>query len=101
MTKRRSFRRRSCSTRPRPDEVTDDDGGVAVAAEQLLAEVPLTQRPVMQEGLQDAELPDGQAGVSHDAGHPGGDRVGRPHQLDVRLESRGLGRSAWIAGRHG
>jgi hypothetical protein len=43
---------------PAPHEVTDHDRGVPVAAEQLLTELALTERPVMQQRLQHPELAD-------------------------------------------
>jgi len=86
---------------PAADEVGHDDRGVAVAAQQLGAEIALAQRAVVQQRLQHAELADGQARRRHHAVHPGGDRLGRPHQLDVGVEGGGLGRSARVAGRHG
>jgi hypothetical protein len=82
-------------------EVAHDDRGVAVAAEQLRAEVPLAQGPVVQERLQHAELPDGQPRRCHHAVHPGGHRLGGPHELDVGVERRRLHRGARIAGGHG
>jgi hypothetical protein len=82
-------------------EVGHDDRGVTVAAQQLGAEVALAQRPVVQQRLQHAELADREAGRRHHAVHPGGDGLGRPHQLDVRVEGGGLGRTAGIASRHG
>jgi len=81
-------------------QVGHDDRGVAVAAQQLGAEVALAQRPVVQQRFQHAELPDGQPGRRHDAVHPGGDRLGRAHQLDVGVQGGRLGRAAGIAGRH-
>jgi hypothetical protein len=83
-----------------PDEIRDDDRGIAVAAQQLLAEVPLAERTVVQERFQHAELPDGQPRRRHDAAHPGGDRLGGAHELDVGVERRRLRRGARIAGGH-
>ena len=83
-----------------PHEVAHDDGGVAVAAEQLLPEVALAERPVMQQRLEHAELPDREPRGRHHVAHARGDRLGRAHQLDVRVEDRRLGRSAAIARGH-
>jgi hypothetical protein len=69
--------------------------------QQLGAEVALAQRPVVQQRLQHVELADRESGRRHHAVHPGGDRLGRPHQLDVRVEGGGLGRTAGVARRHG
>jgi len=81
-------------------EVGHDDRGVAVAAQQLGAEVPLAQRPVVQQRLQDAELPDREPRRRHHAIHPGRDRLRRSHQLDVGVEGGRLGRAAGVARRH-
>jgi hypothetical protein len=86
---------------PAANQVGHDDRGVAVAAEQLGAEVALAQRPVMQERFQHPELADREPGRRHHAVHPGGDGLGRPHELDVRVERGRLGRSAGVARRHG
>jgi hypothetical protein len=82
-------------------EIGHDDRDVAVAAQQLRAQVALAQRPVVQQRLQHAELADREAGRRHHGVHPGGDGLGRPHQLDVRVEGGGLGGAPGIAGRHG
>src|SRR5882724_1253493 len=55
---------------PAPGEVADHDGGVAPAAQELAPEIPLAEGTQVQQGLERAELADGQ--------------VGRPHQ---RLET--------------
>jgi hypothetical protein len=86
---------------PAAGEVGHDHRGVAVAAQQLGAEVALTQRPVVQQRLQHTELPDREPRRGHHAVHPGRDRLRRPHQLDVRVEGGGLGRVAGVARRHG
>jgi hypothetical protein len=83
------------------DEVAHHDGGVAVAAQELLTEVALAERPVMQQRLQHAELSDGEPGRRHDPAHPCGDRLGGAHELDVGVERRRLGPGAGIARRHG
>jgi hypothetical protein len=82
------------------DEVADHDGGVAVAAQQLLTEIALAQRPVMQQRLQHAELADGEPGRRHHAPHPRGHRLGRPHELDVGVEGCRLHGRAGIARGH-
>jgi hypothetical protein len=84
-----------------PGEVGHDDRGIAVAAQQLGAEIALAERPVVQEGLQHAELADGEARRRHHAVHPRGDRLGGPHQLDVRVEGGRLGPAARVPCRHG
>jgi hypothetical protein len=81
-------------------EVADHDRGVAVAAQQLLAELALAERTVVQQRLQHAELPDGEPGLRHHAADPRRDRLGRPHQLDVGVEGGRLGRRTRVAGRH-
>jgi hypothetical protein len=84
-----------------PGEVRHDHRGVAVAPQQLGAEVSLAERAVVQERLQHAELADGQPRLRHHAVDTRGDRLRGPHQLDVRVEGRRLGRTAGVAGRHG
>jgi hypothetical protein len=84
-----------------PDEIADDDRGIAVAPQQLGAEIALAQRPVVQQRLQHAELADGEPGRSHHAAHARGHRLGGPHELDVRVQRRRLRRCARIARRHG
>jgi len=82
-------------------EVSHDHGGVAVAAQQLLPEIPLAQRTVVQQRLQHAELSDREPGTGHHARDPRGDGLGRPHELDVGVQRRRLRRGARIARRHG
>jgi hypothetical protein len=84
-----------------PHEVADDDGGVAVAAQQLDAEIALAQRAVVQQRLQDAELPDRETHRRHHSAHAGGDGLGRPHELDVGVERDRFRRGARVARRHG
>jgi hypothetical protein len=81
-------------------EVADHDRGVAVAAQQLLAELTLAERTVVQQRLQHAELPDREPGRRHHATDSRRDRLGRPHQLDVGVEGGRLGRRTRVAGRH-
>jgi hypothetical protein len=83
-----------------PDQVADHHGGVAVRAQQLLAEVPLAERSVVQQGLQHAELADGEPHRGHHAAHAGGDGLGGPHQLDVGVERRRFRWGAAIPRRH-
>jgi len=85
---------------PPTREVPDHHRDVAVAAEQLAPEVPLAERPEVEQRLQGPELADGEPGRAHDRLEPRGDRVRRPHQLDVGVQ-RGdfLGRSG-VARRH-
>jgi hypothetical protein len=83
-----------------PHQIGDDHGGVAVAAQQLRPEVPLAQRPVVQQRFQHAELADRQAGRAHHVTDAGGDRLRGPHQLDVRVEGRRLRRGALITRGH-
>jgi hypothetical protein len=85
---------------PATDQVGHDHRRVAVAAQELLPEVPLAQRPVVQERLQHAELADGQASLAHHAAHPRRDRLGGPHELDVGVEGRRLRGRARVAGGH-
>jgi len=82
-------------------QVAHHHRGVGVAAQELLAEVALAERPVVQEGFQRAELPDGETGRAHDATHPRGQRLRRAHELDVGVEGRSLRGAAGIACRHG
>jgi hypothetical protein len=81
-------------------EVADHHRGVAVAAQQLLTELALAERAVVQQRFQHAELPDGEPGLRHHATDASGDRLGGPHQLDVGVEGSRLGRRAPVAGRH-
>jgi hypothetical protein len=82
-------------------EVAHDDGGVAVAPQQLLPEVALAERPVMQQRLEHAELTDREPGGRHHVAHARGDRLGGAHELDVGIENRRLRRRAAIARGHG
>jgi hypothetical protein len=82
------------------DEVAHDDRGVAVAAQKFLAKIALTQRPVVQERLQHAELADGETGGGHHPADARGHGLGRPHQLDVSVERRRFRRGAAIPRRH-
>jgi hypothetical protein len=75
--------------------------GVGVAPQELLPEVALAERPVVQERLQRPELPDGEPGFGHHPAHPRGERLGRPHELDVGVEGRCLGGAAGVACGHG
>jgi hypothetical protein len=86
---------------PAPDEVGHDHRGVAVAAEQLEPEVALAERTVVEQGLQHAELPDGEAGGRHHAARAGGQRLAGPHQLDVGVQGGLLERGASVARGHG
>jgi hypothetical protein len=83
-----------------PHEVTDHHGGVAIAAQQLGAQIALAQRAVMQQRLQHAELADGEAGLRHDVAHAGRHRLGGPHQLDVGVEGGGFRGGARVARGH-
>lgn len=93
------------STRPLHEtpaqQVAHHHRGIRVAAQELLAEVALAERPVVQEGFQRAELANGEAGRAHDAAHPRGERLRRAHELDVGVEGGGLRGAAGIACRHG
>jgi hypothetical protein len=82
-------------------QVAHHHRGIRVAAQELLAEVALAEWPVVQEGFQRAELPDGEAGRAHDATHPRGERLRRAHELDVGVEGGGLRGAAGIACGHG
>jgi hypothetical protein len=82
------------------NEVAHHDRRVAVAAQQLLTELALAERTMVQQRLQHAELPDREPGLRHHAAHPRRDRLGGPHELDVGVEGSRLGRRARIAGRH-
>jgi hypothetical protein len=86
---------------PPTNQVGHHHRGVAVAPQQLGAEVALAQGAVMQERLQHPELSDGEAGCRHHAVHPGGDGLGGAHQLDVGVERSGLGRITGVARGHG
>jgi hypothetical protein len=81
-------------------EVAHDDRGVAVATQKLLTEIALTQRPVMQQGLQHAKLADGEPGGCHHPADARGHGLGRPHQLDVGVERRRFRWGAAIPRRH-
>jgi hypothetical protein len=85
---------------PAAHEVADDDGGVAVAAQQLGAEIALAERPVMEQRLQHAELADRESGPGHHVAHAGGHRLGGPHQLDVGVERGRLQGCARVARGH-
>jgi hypothetical protein len=81
-------------------EVADHHGGVAVAAQQLGAQIALAQRTVMQQRLQHAELADGEAGLRHDVAHASRHRLGGPHQLDVGVEGGGFHGGARVPRGH-
>jgi hypothetical protein len=85
---------------PPAHQVGHHHRGVAIAAEQLGPEIALTERPVVQERLQHAELADRERRLGHDPADPARDRLGRPHELDVGVEHGRLDRAAGIAGRH-
>jgi hypothetical protein len=82
-------------------EIGDDHRGVAVAAQELLTEIALAERTVMEQGLQHAELTDREPRPGHDPADPRGDGLGGPHQLDVSVQRDRLDRSARVPGRHG
>ena len=82
------------------EQVAHDHRGIGVAPQELLPEVALAERPVVQERLQSAELPDGQPRLRHHAAHARGERLGRAHQLDVGVESCGLRGAAGVSCRH-
>jgi hypothetical protein len=83
------------------NEVGHDHRRIAVAAQQLVPEIALAQRAVMQQRLQHAELSDREPGVGHHAAHPRGDGLGRAHELDVGIQRRRLHRGPRIARGHG
>jgi hypothetical protein len=83
-----------------PGQVGDDHRGVAVAAQQLGAEIALAERPVVQQRLQRAELPDRQPRRRHHVPRARSDRLAGPHQLDVGVERHRLHRGAPIASGH-
>jgi len=85
---------------PAADEIADHHGGVAVAAQQLRAEIALAERAVMEQGFQHAELADGEPGAGHHAAHAGGHGLGRPHELDVGVERDRLQGGARVARGH-
>jgi hypothetical protein len=82
-------------------EVAHHHRGVGVASQELLPEVALAERPVMQEGLHGAELPDREPGRRHHAADPPGQGFRRAHELDVGVEGRRLCGAAGVACRHG
>jgi hypothetical protein len=86
---------------PAAHQVTDHHRGVAVTAQQLGAQLALAERPVVQQGLQHAELADGEAGARHHVADARGDRLGGAHELDVGVERGGLGECARVARGHG
>jgi hypothetical protein len=85
---------------PAAHQVADHHRRVAIAAEQLGAELALAERPVVQQRLQHAELADGEAGARHHVAHAGGDRLGGAHELDVGVERGRLGERARVARGH-
>jgi hypothetical protein len=86
---------------PAAHQVADHHRRVAVAAQQLGPQLALAERPVMQQGLQHAELPDGEAGARHHVADARGDRLGGAHKLDVGVERDGLVERARVARGHG
>jgi hypothetical protein len=83
------------------EEIAHHHCGVGLAAQELLAQLSLAERPVVEQRLQRAELPDGEAGSPHHVADANGQGLRRAHQLDVRVQRDGLGRAAPVAGRHG
>jgi hypothetical protein len=86
---------------PAPQEIDHHDGGVGVAAEELLAQLALTEGPMVEQGLERAELPDGEPGPPHHVPDPNRQRLGGAHELDVRVEGRRLRGASGVACRHG
>jgi hypothetical protein len=83
------------------NEVGHDDRRVAVAPQQLVPEIALAQRAMVQQRLQHPELSDREPGPGHHAAHPRGDGLGRAHELDVGIQRRRLRRVPRIARGHG
>jgi len=86
---------------PPAHEVGHDHRGVAVAAQELLPEITLAERTVVEQRLQHTELADRQARLGHDPADPVRHGLGRPHQLDVGIQRDRLDRSARVPRRHG
>lgn len=82
------------------EQIAHDHRGVGVAAEELLPEVALAERAVVQQRFEGAELPDGEPGRGHHAARPRGERFRRAHELDVGVERRRLRGTARVACRH-
>src|SRR5260370_9712644 len=85
---------------PAPREVADHHRDVPAAAEELAAQVPLAERSPVEQRLQRAELADGQVVGAHQRIEARGHRVGRAHELDVRVERGPLLRGTPVVGGH-
>jgi len=86
---------------PAAQEIAHHDGGVGVAAEEFFAQLALAEGPVVEQGLERAELADGEPGLPHHVPNPNGQRLCRAHELDVGVEGRRLRGAAGVARRHG
>jgi hypothetical protein len=84
-----------------PEQIADHHRGVGVAPQELVPEIALAQRTMVQERFQGPELPDREAGRRHHAADPRGEGLGRAHELDVGVERGLLRGAAGVACRHG
>jgi hypothetical protein len=82
-------------------EIAHDHRGIGVASQELLPEITLAERPVVQERLEGAELADGEPRRRHHTPDPRGERLRRAHQLDVGVQGRRLHGAAGVPSRHG
>jgi hypothetical protein len=82
-------------------EVAHHHRGVGVASQELLPEVALAGRAVVEKSLQRAELPDREPGRRHHAADSPGEGFRRAHELDVGVEGRRLRGAAGVASWHG
>ena len=57
---------------PAAQEIAHHDGGIGLTAEEFFAQLALAEGSVLKQGLERAELPDGEPGPPHHVPNPNG-----------------------------